>query len=95
MQNNYGIRFRCDVCENFVLCFKCYRSQNIIHPKHSFTNPSGRCLYAQDPSTDGSSSDSDSTVEDTDGEEEGDGSGGGSEGGSGDGSDNGSDNDSC
>ncbi|CAG1994819.1 unnamed protein product [Fusarium graminearum] len=95
LMNNYGLRFHCDVCWDFDLCFKCYRSQNIIHPKHSFTNPSGCCLYAQDPSTDGSSSDSDSTEEDTNGEEEGDGSGGGSGGGSGDGSDDGSDNDLC
>ncbi|CZS74840.1 unnamed protein product [Fusarium graminearum] len=72
-------------------CLLCYRLQNIIHPKHSFTNPSGRCVYAQDPSSDGSSSDSDSTEEDTNSEEEGDGSGGGPEDGSGDVSVDGSD----
>ncbi|KAL6923015.1 hypothetical protein FSST1_000289 [Fusarium sambucinum] len=67
LMDNYGFRYRCDVCENFVLCFKCYRSQNIIHPKHSFTNPRGRCEYVDDSSSDASSSVSNST-----GEEQGD-----------------------
>ncbi|UZP46422.1 hypothetical protein NXS19_014234 [Fusarium pseudograminearum] len=93
--NNYGFRFQCDVCEDFDLCFKCYRSQNTIHPKHSFTNPSGRCVYAEDSSSDGSSSDSGSTEEETSSEEEGNGSGGGSGEESDDGSDAESQNDSC
>ncbi|EKJ73007.1 hypothetical protein FPSE_06795 [Fusarium pseudograminearum CS3096] len=93
--NNYGFRFQCDVCEDFDLCFKCYRSQNTIHPKHSFTNPSGRCVCAEDSSSDGSSSDSGSTEEETSSEEEGNGSGGGSGEESDDGSDAESQNDSC
>ncbi|KAK5992942.1 Ankyrin-R [Cladobotryum mycophilum] len=31
-----GTSHSCDSCPDFVLCFKCYRSRNVIHPGHSF-----------------------------------------------------------
>lgn len=34
---SYGIHHLCDICNDFVLCFKCYRSRNEIHPDHTFS----------------------------------------------------------
>ncbi|KAH8120877.1 ankyrin repeat-containing domain protein [Trichoderma asperelloides] len=31
-----GILHNCEICENFRLCFKCYRSRNMIHAGHAF-----------------------------------------------------------
>ncbi|KAI3567858.1 ankyrin repeat-containing domain protein [Fusarium oxysporum f. sp. albedinis] len=73
--DNYGFRYRCSDCENFVLCFKCYRSQDIIHPKHSFTNPSGGCEYEHDASSDMYSTDLSSTEGEMSNEEQSNGSG--------------------
>ncbi|OAP61842.1 hypothetical protein AYL99_04045 [Fonsecaea erecta] len=33
-----GVYYRCDQCGGFFLCFKCYRSREIIHPRHLFTD---------------------------------------------------------
>ncbi|KAI5924010.1 ankyrin repeat-containing domain protein [Camillea tinctor] len=33
-----GLWYTCDTCPAFWLCFKCYQSINIIHPKHPFTD---------------------------------------------------------
>lgn len=30
------IMHNCEICENFRLCFKCYRSRNMIHAGHAF-----------------------------------------------------------
>ena len=33
-----GVYYSCDICEEFHLCFKCYRSKNLVHPKHAFNS---------------------------------------------------------
>ncbi|EXJ75790.1 uncharacterized protein A1O5_00297 [Cladophialophora psammophila CBS 110553] len=33
-----GVYYRCDQCGGFFLCFKCYRSKEIVHPRHLFTD---------------------------------------------------------
>ncbi|KAI1465214.1 uncharacterized protein F4812DRAFT_462059 [Daldinia caldariorum] len=32
-----GVYYCCNECPNFGLCFKCYRSRDIVHPDHSFS----------------------------------------------------------
>lgn len=36
-QTSYGVRYICDTCYDFLLCFKCYISRNEIHPDHTFS----------------------------------------------------------
>lgn len=33
-----GVYYQCDECGGFCLCFKCYRSKDIVHPGHLFTD---------------------------------------------------------
>ncbi len=36
-QTLVGIYYACEECDNiFALCFKCYRSKDVVHPKHQF-----------------------------------------------------------
>ncbi|KAK0720173.1 hypothetical protein B0H67DRAFT_178541 [Lasiosphaeris hirsuta] len=32
----FGIQYSCNTCVGFWLCFKCYRSKNLVHPPHDF-----------------------------------------------------------
>ncbi|KAK4163263.1 hypothetical protein QBC43DRAFT_213093 [Cladorrhinum sp. PSN259] len=45
LTNIYGIYHKCEVEYNFVLCFKCYRSRNLIHSDHDFTEANQRNEY--------------------------------------------------
>ena len=31
-----GIYYDCDECYGYTFCFKCYRSKDLIHPRHFF-----------------------------------------------------------
>ncbi|KAG8413390.1 hypothetical protein J3458_012959 [Metarhizium acridum] len=52
-----GTSYACDDCDAYFLCFKCYRSQNHIHPYHEFTSSEER-FESDDDSEMASESDS-------------------------------------
>lgn len=32
----WGVYFTCTDCDNYTLCFKCYKHSSVVHPAHGF-----------------------------------------------------------
>ena len=65
----YGIYFDCLSCDNFLLCFKCYRSRVDLHPGHDFIDHG--CDWDSDDEAESETSSADGHIDQDAGQENG------------------------
>ena len=55
----WGIRYHCDTCLDFDLCYKCHLSKEVIHPSTHLLQPIGPEYETETEATDSESSEED------------------------------------
>lgn len=66
----WGRWYGCDTCSDFCLCFKCYRSRDILYPDHLFHNSHDSPEYEDNSSAAGSTNGSEGTADTSNSEDE-------------------------